>query len=392
MRRAIVALATALGLVVAGAASASARDWGTLISSNGHAQTESNAGVRQAMVETSWEWLEPTHGGWNTSRLDALKQDVLTQKAAGRQVTLGLGTHYTPQWAFDDLRNSRAVNRHGQECGDLNVVYSYDARQEIRSYISHVINWIGKDNIAAVRLTSGGNGELMWGSGGEGYCGFGYIGVKKLRDSKPSTGAPGTNATTAQHKAWAEWYVRSLADAADIQANQLRASNHLGWHGRIEYIMPGSGVRPSALDYAAQQGLPDGLLGLGVAWNIVADEISHRWKATLHQSGVGDGTDNDRGCQSGDAGKSVGDSSLDSWSSTRWVAFLAGHYGYAGASGENPGYGDSVPTSYYSDPTGLVVAATNLAKSCDLNAFYWAHDDRLWDGTLPFTAYANRTD
>ena len=83
------------------------------------------------------------------------------------------------------------------------------------------------------------------------------------------------------------------------------------------------------------------------------------------------------------------DPALDNWSSTRWIAFLADHYGY-GASGENPGYGDSVPESYYDNPSGLVQDATGLAKSCNLRAFYWAHDWNLWDnGGLDFSDYAN---
>ena len=389
MRRALTALAATAGLILAGAGAASANvgDWGTLISETGHTQAESNGGVKQAMVELSWDEVEPGNGQWDTSALNAYKQEVLAHKAAGRKVTLGLGTHYTPNWVFSDLRNTRGVDRYGNDCHDLNVVYSYDARQEIRDYIDHVMNALGPDNIDAVRLTSGGNGELMLSD--DTYCAFGYIGVTKLRNSQPSTGQPGTNATTAQHKAWADWYVRSIADAADIQANELRASDHLGWHGRIEYIMPGSGVRPSAFDYYAQQGLPDGLLGLGVAWYKMADEISHRWHATLHQSGVGDGTDNNVGCSAGDSSKSVTDPALDGWSSTRWIAFLADHYGY-GASGENPGYGDSVPESYYDNPNGLVQDATGLAKSCNLRAFYWAHDWNLWDnGGLDFSDYAS---
>ena len=301
MRRAILALAAvaALTLGTATAASANVGDWGTLISQPGHTQAESNNGVKAAMVELEWDAVEPQHGVWDNTQLNGWKQEVLAHKAAGRTVTLGLGTHYTPQWAFDDLRNTRGVDRYGNDCHDLNVVYSYDARQEIRDYIDHVMTYMGPGNIDAVRLTTGGNGELMMSD--DTYCAFGYIGVTKLRNSQPSTGQPGTNATTAQHKAWADWYVRSIADAADIQANELRASNHLGWHGRIEYIMPGSGVRPSAFTSYAQQGLPDGLLGLGVDWQIMADEISHRWHATLHQSGVGDGTANNVGCQSGTA-------------------------------------------------------------------------------------------
>ena len=361
--------------------------WGTLMSEDQHASQEANAGVGRAMVELSWADIEPQKGQWNTSALQSYKQSVLAHKNAGQKVTLGLGTHYNPRWTETKLRSSIGVDNHGNNCHMLNSVFSYDVRQAIRKYISKVVNYIGKDNIDRIRVTSGGNGELMFSD--ESYCSYGHIGITKLRNSQPSAGKPGTNSTTAQHKNWAMWYTGALADSADFQMNQIRASNHLQWKGPIELIMPGSGVKPSAFNYAAQQHLPDGLLGLGVAWDKVASQINHRWHVNLHQSGTGDGTDNDRGCQSGDSSKSVNDPAADNWSSSRWIAYLAGHYGYGGASGENPGYGDSVPESWYENPNGLVVAATNLAKTCDYRAFYWAHDGRLWDGTLPFSAYTN---
>ena len=360
--------------------------WGTLVSQPGHARDEASAGVTQAMVELDWSQIEPRQGQWNDDALARYKDEVLAHRAAGRQVTIGLGTHFVPDWTFGAFRSSRGVDEHGNRCSMLNSVYSYDVRQGIRRYEKHVMRYIGRENIDAVRVTSGGNGELMFSD--DSYCAFGHIGIGSLRRSQPDKGQPGTNASTAQHKAWADWYVKSLADAANFQIGELR-NRAPRYYGHIELIMPGSGVRPSAFDYAAQQGLPDGLLGLGVAWDRVAHHVHRQWRISVHQSGVGDGTDGNRGCQPGDVGKAIDDPALDSWSSTRWIAKVGDRWGYE-VTGENPGYGDSVSTSTYNDPNGLVEDATGLAKSCDLRVFYWAHDHNLWDGSgLAFRNYAN---
>ena len=39
----------------------------------------------------------------------------------------------------------------------------------------------------------------------------------------------------------------------------------------------------------------------------------------------------------------------------------------------------------------MMSTALNLAVSCGFTDFYWAHDARLWDGTVPFAAYASLT-
>jgi hypothetical protein len=67
-------------------------------------------------------------------------------------------------------------------------------------------------------------------------------------------------------------------------------------------------------------------------------------------------------------------------------------YQLAGIAGENPGYGASpdldrryVDTSAH----GMMATALRQAKASNFTAFYWAHDERLWDGTVPFDAYAS---
>ena len=37
----------------------------------------------------------------------------------------------------------------------------------------------------------------------------------------------------------------------------------------------------------------------------------------------------------------------------------------------------------------MMAAALRQARAAGFKVFYWAHDLRLWDGTLPFSFYAS---
>jgi hypothetical protein len=81
---------------------------------------------------------------------------------------------------------------------------------------------------------------------------------------------------------------------------------------------------------------------------------------------------------------------IHSWSATRWITRLAHEYGFA-VGGENPGWKQSrsLDKSYRDlSENGMMAAALSQARTCDFTTFYWAHDERLWDGTVPFSAFA----
>jgi hypothetical protein len=82
---------------------------------------------------------------------------------------------------------------------------------------------------------------------------------------------------------------------------------------------------------------------------------------------------------------------MDSWSATRWISRIAAANKLA-TGGENPGYG--IPASlnaHYTDmsSSGMMADALRQARTCGFKVYYWAHDVRLWDGTLPFSFYAS---
>lgn len=366
------------------ASAATAVRQGTLMSAVDRTKSESNAGIKQAMVEVGWDWVQPKSAtAWNTAGLKEVRADVLAHRAAGRRVTLGFAVHETPAWAFT-LPDARSIDNHGAKSGDLNVVFSQSVRNATAAYMRKVLAAVGPANIDRIRITSGGSYELLY--PGESYSSYGRITAAGM-PAQPKTGRPGTRSTKAQHHAWARWYVGGLANVANWQ---MSVANAAGFKGTYEILMPGSGVRPSAWSAATSRHLPDGLLGLGAAWYQIAPMLANKSRVNLHQSGVGDrsGSPSDNGCRSTDSATALGSRTADAWSSTRWVSYLAKRYGFAGVSGENPGYGDSVPTSWYRNPDGLAKSANTLARSCGFTVFYWAHSHRLWDGTLPIAKYA----
>jgi len=102
----IAAAALALGLALPAAASAAATAhaasaapsiiYGTLDTQTAHAATEEAAGVHMAMFELAWNSFEPTRGTVSPSYLATMKSELAAYRAAGQQVTLGLGMETPP--------------------------------------------------------------------------------------------------------------------------------------------------------------------------------------------------------------------------------------------------------------------------------------------------------
>ena len=237
------------------ASAATAVRQGTLMSAVDRTKSESNAGIKQAMVEVGWDWVQPKSAtAWNTAGLKEVRADVLAHRAAGRRVTLGFAVHETPAWAFT-LPDARSIDNHGARSGDLNVVFSQSVRNATAAYMRKVLAAVGPANIDRIRITSGGSYELLYPR--ESYFSYGRITAAGM-PAQPRTGRPGTRSTKAQHHAWARWYVGGLANVANWQ---MSVANAAGFRGTYEILMPGSGVRPSAWSAATSRHLPDGLLG-----------------------------------------------------------------------------------------------------------------------------------
>lgn len=61
-------------------------------------------------------------------------------------------------------------------------------------------------------------------------------------------------------------------------------------------------------------------------------------------------------------------------------------------SGENPGYdwmGTESGRSAAHTPDGVLATMMNEAESCGFRSVYWAHDQQVWDGTMPLARLAS---
>lgn len=367
---------------------------GTLLSDVDHSPAETAAGVRVAMVELSWARVEPRPGVFDDSALVALRADVDALRRSGRAVTLGLGLHDAPDWVLD-LPDGRLVDDSGTVSPYSALVFNQRIRTVAEGYLGRVAAVVGFDRFAAVRVSSGGLGEVLYpGDGGWWAFDGNAQNGPDLPPSMSPNPAPGWRPGSGglpvgQVRAWADWYVGALADAVTWQISTV---SRLGFAGTYEVLTPGVGIVPSAYDDAVARGLPRGLLGTGAAWARLYADLPRRDDLVAGVTSVGDGSGDNDTCTPDDAAVTLDDPRVAGWSATRWIARVARENGLD-VTGENPGYGSSPDLdAAYRDTsdTGMMAVAWRQARSCGLRTFSWAHDEQLWDGTVPFEAYAQR--
>ena len=350
--------------------------------------------VSMAMLEYNWASFEPSPGVFSSSYLATMKSELAAYKAAGMKVTLGLGLQNAPAWVLA-LSNGSYVNQTGAHSTEANFVFSAAVRQAAAGYLKQIAAYIPLSNFNAIRLTSGGDPEMLYPGGGS-YWAFDKaaltgtgLAAGMSRNPNP-TWTPGTSGLSqTQIGAWVNWYVGGLDKVTNWQMQTLAG---LGFSGYYETVTPGSGTRPDGLARTEQQNLSnDGTTGVGAVWNLYYAMLPTKTNVIAYISSVADNSGGNDNCQSADATTALTSSSMDSWSATRWISAIAHHDGLA-LGGENPGYG--IPASidsFYTNTssTGMMATAMAQSQSCGFQVFYWAHDIHLWDGTLPFSLYAN---
>jgi hypothetical protein len=354
----------------------------------------SSSDVSMAMFEYNWASFEPSPGVFNASYLATMKSELAAYQAAGMKVTLGLGLQNPPSWVLA-LSNGTYVNQTGAHSTEANFVYSAAVRQAAAGYLKQVAAYIPLTNFYAIRLTSGGDGEMLYPGGGT-YWAFDNAaltgnglaaGMTPNPDPKWTPGTTGL--TQAQIGTWVNWYVGGLDNVTNWQMTTLAG---LGFAGYYETVTPGSGTRPDGLTQTEQQNLSnDGTTGVGAVWNLYYAMLPTKTNIIAYISSVADNSGGNDNCQPADATTALTSTSMDSWSATRWISAIAHHNGLA-VGGENPGYG--IPASidsFYTNTssTGMMATALAQSQSCGFEVYYWAHDIHLHDGTLPFSLYAN---
>jgi hypothetical protein len=394
--------AMALSMISAGAASASTNAahaaapsllFGTLDTQTSTAATEAHAGVSVAMFELNWASFEPKKGVFSASYLATMQSDLEAYRAAGMRVTLGLGLQNAPSWVFS-LADSTYVDQNGAVSSEADFVFSEAVRQAAASYLTQVAAGLPLSNFWAIRLTSGGDGEMLYPSGGT-YWAFSNaaltgVGLPPTTTPNPfpnwRPGRPGL--TPAQTDQWMNWYIGGLDNVTNWQ---MRTLSGLSFTGYYQLVTPGSGTRPDVLAQEEQQNLVDGVTGVGAVWDRYYAMLPDKANVVAYVSSVADGSGGNGSCQPADNSLPLTSNVMNSWPATRWISRVAAADGLAVA-GENPGYG--MPASLDSEytntsSTGMMAAAIRQATSCGFQAFYWAHDYHLWDGTVPFSLYAS---
>jgi hypothetical protein len=403
-RRLITAIATTVALALAGLGLALALNakaapppaasplWGTLDTQTGSAVTEDKAGVTMGMFELNWSSFEPSRGVVSSSYLRTMKYELAAYQAAGQSVTLGLGLQNPPAWVFK-LANSTYVDQNGNTSTEANFVFSQAVRSAAAQFLSLVAANLPMSAFWAIRLTSGGDGEMLYPGGGT-YWAFDHAaltgsglasGMTRNPDPGWKPGTPGL--TRAQISTWVNWYIGGLDNVTNWQMKTLAG---LGFTGYYETVTPGSGTRPDDLTQTEQQNLSnDGTTGVGAVWNLYYAMLPNKANVIAYISSVADQSGGNDSCQASDASLSLTNDTMDSWSATRWISRIAVANNLP-VGGENPGYGMPASLdSFYinTSSTGMMASAIRMARSCNFKVFYWAHDIHLWDGTLTLSRY-----
>jgi F5/8 type C domain len=391
----VLAIAALVAGLQAHAAPATPTLFGTLDTQpNTVAAEAGSSDVSMAMLEYNWASFEPSPGVFSASYLATMKSELAAYHAAGMRVTLGLGLQNAPSWVLA-LADGSYVDQTGAHSSEANFVFSAAVRQAAAGYLKQVAADIPLTNFYAIRVASGGDPEMLYPGGGT-YWAFdkaALTGTGLAAGMTPNPDPnwkPGTSGLSqAQISSWVNWYVGGLDNVTNWQMQTLGG---LGFSGYYETVTPGSGTRPDGLATTEQQNLSnDGTTGVGAVWNLYYAKLPTKTSVIAYISSVADNSGENDDCQSADATTPLTSSSMDSWSATRWISAIAHHDGLA-LGGENPGYG--IPASidsFYTDTssTGMMASAISQSQSCGFQVFYWAHDLHLWDGTLPFSLYAN---
>ena len=366
--------------------------FGTLDTQVSSISADKQAGASVAMFDLDWASFEPAEGQFTASYISGMKSFLSSYRAAAMPVTLGLGLQDPPSWVFS-LPDGNYVNESGATAGEVDFVFSEPVRQAAALYLQQVAAALPLSEFWAIRLTSGGDEEMLYPGGGS-YWAFSQSALTGT-DLPPTMNAnpfpnwrPGQyGLTQSQLDQWVNWYVGGLDDVTAWHMSTLSA---LGFTGYYQLVTPGSGTRPDALAAQQQSNLPDNAVtGVGAVWDRYYGMLPDKSKVFAYISSVADTSGNDDSCQASDESLALTSPEMDSWSATRWISRIAAANGLLVA-GENPGY--KQPTSldsHYQDTSsqGMMADAIRQATTCKFQVFYWAHDEDFTSGIIPLSLY-----
>jgi hypothetical protein len=371
------------------------------------------AGATTAMTEMQWAQAQPAPGVVDGAYLDSVRDRIAACAAGGLTVVLGLGMHNPPSWVLRlPSASFRGPDGGTSSDGEANLVFSAAARDAAVGYLRQVADRVGFSHVAAVRLA----GELGYPGpepGGGSFWAFdraaqGGTGRADGVDPSPMPGwvpgSPtwqGTPVTGEAVSRWFDWYTSSLAGSVVWLADALR---EVGFTGDVHVPLAGRGVLPADRQEAVDGLLdgradPDGALGKGTDYpaqfGVFAD-LDTRLRAQAPPSRLlvdFTSLDDDSAvraraavppqdtCRPGDTPASLTAAGLERGATQRWTVALA-HAAGLGVVAENPGPPELANTGGTAESDGeaaQLVQAGRYARDCDLDAWYLAFEDQLFE-------------
>jgi hypothetical protein len=371
------------------------------------------AGATTAMTEMQWAQAEPAPGVVDGAYLDSVRDRVAACAAGGLTVVLGLGMHNPPSWVLA-LPSASFRDQSGETSsdGEPNLVFSAAARQAAVGYLRAVAERVGFERVAAVRLA----GELGYPGSAPGsgtfwaFDGAAQGGSGRAAGVDPSPmpgwvpGSPtwlGTPVTADAASRWYDWYTGSLAGSIVWLSDALREA---GFTGDVHVPLAGRGVLPADRQEAVDGLLdgradPDGALGKGTDYPAqfgVFAELDTRLRAQSPPARLlidFTSLDDDSAvraraavppqdtCRPDDTPDSLTAAGLERGATQRWTVAVARAAGL-GVVAENPGPPGQANTGGTAQSDGeaaQMVQAGRYARDCDLEAWYLAFEDQLFE-------------
>ncbi len=372
------------------------------------------AGATTAMTEMQWAQAEPAPGVVDESYLASVRDRIDACAAGGLTVVLGLGMHNPPAWVLAlPSASFRDQNGETSSDGEPNLVFSAAAREAGVGYLRAVADRVGFEHVAAVRIAGElgypgpgqGGGTAFWAfdraaQGGAGRA----VGVEESPMPGWLPGSPtwqGTPVTADAASRWYDWYTGSLAGSVVWLADALREA---GFAGDVQVPLAGRGVLPADRQEAVDGLLdgradPDGALGKGTdypAQFAVFADLDARLKAQSPPARLlidFTSLDDDSAvraraavppqdtCRPDDTPASLTAAGLERGATQRWTVALA-HAAGLGVVAENPGPPGEANTGGTAESDGeadQMVQAARYARACDLEAWYLAFEDQLFE-------------
>jgi hypothetical protein len=244
-------------------------------------QEERDAGIETKVFELSWREYYPSEGEKDSHYVQVKRAQMEELRKAGFKIILSFGYHDTPTWVHHNYQDSYYVNQFGErwtgdtfdvgdrvvvdaavargtptDNGDANLVFNYQVRGMVASYMKDVFRDFGTD-FYGVRLGGGRYGEMSYppdSFGGKDnlYWAYDENAQKSAKEAGIGGWRPGDSSPDGEAARFLYWYLDSLVDYQNWQVDTVREA---GYSGRLMILYPGPGIRPGQIEEATASNL-----------------------------------------------------------------------------------------------------------------------------------------